>query len=54
MTEEGLPKKATFVQRPKAGNEGNYVKIWGKRVQAERTASAKVLRQKWVCRRYPV
>lgn len=29
MREEGLPQKAPFVQRPKAGNKGNYVKIWG-------------------------
>lgn len=29
MREEGLPKKATCVQRPKAGNKGNYVKVWG-------------------------
>ena len=32
MDEEGLPKKATLVQRPKAGDEGNYVKIWEKSV----------------------
>ena len=44
MDEEGLPKKATLVQRPKAGDEGNYVKIWEKSVQAERRASANVLR----------
>lgn len=43
MREEGLPKKATFVQRPKAGNKGNYPGV-----QAERTATAKVLRPKWV------
>lgn len=44
MSEEGLPKKATSVQRPNAHSEENYVKIWGKSVQAERTANAKVLR----------
>lgn len=29
MREVGLPKKATFVQRPKAGNKGNHVKVCG-------------------------
>lgn len=47
MDGEGLPEKATFIQKPKAGDEGNYVNISEKHVQAETTANAKVLRQEW-------
>lgn len=29
MRGEVLPEKAIFVEKPKAGNKGNYMKIWG-------------------------
>ena len=45
MVKEELTEKVTLEQKPE-GNEGRtHVNIWGKRLQAEESASAKTLRQ---------
>lgn len=49
----GPPRESKICSKTQSGNEGNFVKISGKSIQAARTVSAKVLRQEWVSWRQP-
>lgn len=49
MVRDGHSQKVTFQQRPKGSEGGSHAEIRGKSIQAERTASAKALRQKHGC-----